>query len=62
MAKEKRSEEFITNLDWDSPPNNKFTPWPIELDSSKSCSGEAVTKNQGSGKSSQKGQGKCQGA
>jgi hypothetical protein len=29
MAKDKRVGETISNLDWDSPPNNKFQPWPI---------------------------------
>lgn len=33
MAKEKRSEEVVTNFDWDSPPNNRFTPWPIQPNS-----------------------------
>jgi len=31
MAKEKGNDQTISNLDWDSPPNNRFTPWPIEL-------------------------------
>jgi hypothetical protein len=30
MAKEKRAGEALSNLDWDSPPNNRFKPWPIE--------------------------------
>lgn len=30
MAKEKRAGEALSNLDWDSPPNNRFMAWPIE--------------------------------
>jgi hypothetical protein len=30
MAKEKRTGEALSNLDWDSPPNNRFKAWPIE--------------------------------
>jgi len=29
MAKEKRAGEALSNLDWDSPPNNRFKAWPI---------------------------------
>jgi hypothetical protein len=39
MAKEKLTEKVLANFDWDSPPNNRFKAWPIELKS-------PVNKNQ----------------
>jgi hypothetical protein len=31
MAKDKQIEEAVYNLSWDLPPNNRFTPWPIDV-------------------------------
>jgi hypothetical protein len=37
MAKKKHTEGVLTDLDWDSPPNNRFTPWPIHAEAARNC-------------------------
>jgi hypothetical protein len=37
MAKEKHNEGIVVSFDWDSPPNNRFTPWPIHHKTTTDC-------------------------
>ena len=30
MDQERRAGETVSDLNWESPPNNRFKPWPIE--------------------------------
>jgi hypothetical protein len=55
MAKENRAEEAIANLDWDSPPNNRFKAWPIELKSPRN-SDQGAHKQQSSSDDAQQKQ------